>query len=366
MQSKFTINTFPCSASSDTEVIDFYKSFDKINSSDTEEIILDLSKASSNDLKTIAAVDSIARYFLNRKISIRAVNIPSSCNNSMHKMGLQCNEEGYFSYLEQERHNIPFFESVADATLNFFKDAANLFYFTGDLFLIICRSVRHPSKVKWRETFYYMDKAGTDAIPIVLLLCFLLGGILAFQGIVQMGKFGLAIYTANLVGLSIVKELGVLMVAIICTGRAGSAFAAEISTMKVNEEIDAMKTMGLDSASFLVLPKMIALICVMPMLTILGNVAGIIGGMVVGCLMSDITLNEYYIRTIAYLKCSDIFESLFKSVTYAVLISGISCLRGIEAERDAKGVGHAATSAVVSSIFLIVIADAMITVILNT
>jgi phospholipid/cholesterol/gamma-HCH transport system permease protein len=292
-------------------------------------------------------------------------NINSEYNDFLFKIGIKCNSQGYAELIYNKRYNIPFFQTVGEATIRFLKDTSKFINFTGEIFYIICDSIRHPKKVKWKETLYYMDRAGTDAVPIVLLLCFLLGGILAFQGIVQMGKFGLQIYTSNLVGLSIVKELGVLMVAMICIGRAGSAFAAEISTMKVNEEIDAMETMGLETSRFLVLPKMIALVCVMPLLTVIGNIAGIIGGMTVGFLHGGITVSEYYLRTISSLTSTDIIEGLFKSVVYAILISGIACLRGLEAEKDAKGVGHAATSAVVSSLFLIVLADAIITVLLN-
>jgi phospholipid/cholesterol/gamma-HCH transport system permease protein len=210
-----------------------------------------------------------------------------------------------------------------------------------------------------------MDKSGADAVPIVILICFLMGAILAFQGVVQMGRFGLSIYVANLVGLAIIKELGALMVAMICIGRAGSAFAAEIGTMKVSEELDAMETMGLNTNRFLVMPKMIALVCVMPLLTIIGDIAGIFGGMVVGVLKSNVSVSEYYLRTIEAVSGLDMFECIMKSIVFAVLIAAIGCLRGFEAENDAKGVGSAATSSVVSGIFLIVVADAVITALLN-
>jgi len=192
-----------------------------------------------------------------------------------------------------------------------------------------------------------------------------MGGILAYQGSVQMGRFGLSIFVANLVGLSITKELGALMVAMICIGRAGSAFAAEIGTMKVSEEIDAMSTMGLHTTRFLVMPKLIALVVVMPMLTIIGDVTGVIGGMFVGVMKSGVTIQQYYGNTIQAIDFASVMEGVIKSIVFAILIAGIGCLKGYKADNDAKGVGKAATSAVVGGIFLIVIADALLTAIFN-
>ena len=163
--------------------------------------------------------------------------------------------------------------------------------------------------------------------------------------------------------MSIVRELGPLMVAIICAGRAGSAFAAELGTMKVNEELDAFSTMGLNPQNILMIPKIVALMCVMPLLTIIGNVVGIIGGGFTATLLTDITASEFTGRVLDYLVPANIGESLTKSVVFAFLIAVISCFRGFNADNDAKGVGNAATSAVVSSIFLVVIADALITII---
>ena len=359
------ISNLPSSANSNKQLSEYYKQIETAELNKINEIVLNLDKNSQDDLRTTAFLDSAIRFYKNKSLKVKLENIELGHKNKLSKIGIKCDTSGYTELSYSNRQHIPFFVHIGEATLTFLKDIAKYINFTGELFYSICYSIRHPRKVKWKETLYYMDKAGTDAVPIVLLLCFLLGAILAFQGIVQMGKFGLQIYTSNLVGLSIVKELGVLMVAMICIGRAGSAFAAEISTMKVNEEIDAMETMGLETNSFLVLPKMIALVCVMPLLTVIGNVSGIVGGMVVGLLHGGITLNEYYLRTISSLTSLDIFEGIFKSLVYAVLISGIACLRGFEAEKDAKGVGHAATSAVVSSLFLIVVADAFITLLLN-
>ncbi len=240
------------------------------------------------------------------------------------------------------------------------KEFGHFFY---ELFASLFFYIKHPRKINWRETFYYIDSSGADAVPIVVLICFLVGVIMGYQGADALGAFGLDVYIANLVAMSIVRELGPLMVAVICAGRAGSAFAAELGTMKVNEELDAMTTMGLKPQNILMMPKIVALICVMPLLTIIGDVVGIVGGGVMASLLTDTTAAEFYNRVVGYLVLANIGESLTKSIIFAFLIATISCFRGFHADNDAKGVGNAATAAVVSSIFLVVIADAIITIV---
>ena len=241
------------------------------------------------------------------------------------------------------------------------SDSIKLVNFFDTLLRNVAFCIRHPSKVNWRETFYYIDSTGADAVPIVVMICFLVGVIIGYQGTDALGMFGLDIYIADLVAMSIVRELGPLMVAVICAGRAGSAFAAELGTMKVNEELDALTTMGLHPQNLLLMPKMIALIFVMPLLTVIGNVVGIFGGGCLAVLTTDITSTEFYTRTINFITIANVGESLTKSVIFAALIAAISCFRGFNADNDAKGVGNAATSAVVSSIFLIILADAAVT-----
>ncbi len=264
-------------------------------------------------------------------------------------------------------HGYPkFTEFVGAATWKFLCDCADILAFTGELFAAACEAVRHPKKIRWRETLYYMDMCGSDAVPITLMICFLMGLILGFQGAVQMHKYGGDVYLAPLVGASIVKELGPLMVAIIATGRAGSSFAAEIGTMKVSEEIDAMMTMGFVPSRFLVIPKMIAMILVLPMLTAMGDAVGIIGGMLVANIKLGIPFEAYYNMTLWGVKPFYFFEGLTKSAVYAFIIASIGCMRGFEARTDAMGVGRAATSAVVTSIFLIAVADALLAFIFSS
>ena len=325
---------------------------------------IDLSNVTSKDIHALAFLDSCGVFCAKRNIRICISGVSSELNEMLSKLEFKESCDGVLTeYMHTRPDSI--FITLGKATFNFIDDTRKLFGFIGELTSAVYYSIRYPRKVQWKETLYYMDKSGADAVPIVILICFLMGAILAFQGVVQMGRFGLSIYVANLVGLAIIKELGALMVAMICIGRAGSAFAAEIGTMKVSEELDAMETMGLNTSRFLVIPKMIALVCVMPLLTIIGDIAGVLGGMVVGVLKSNVSVSEYYLRTLEAVSGLDMFEGIMKSIVFAVLIAAIGCLRGFEAENDAKGVGSAATSSVVSGIFLIVVADAVITALIN-
>jgi phospholipid/cholesterol/gamma-HCH transport system permease protein len=233
--------------------------------------------------------------------------------------------------------------------------------FVGDLVYAVLQAFLHPTRVRWREVLGYMLRCGADALGIVLLICFLMGLILGFQAAIQLHPFGADIMVADLVGLSITKELGPLMVAMICTGRAGSAFAAEIGTMKVSEEVDAMATMGLDVSRFLIFPKVFALFLVMPLLVIFGDIAGLVGGGAVGFFMLDIPIIAYWNETLLAVGLWEICEGLIKSAVFALLIAGVGCYRGLSTDGGAQGVGASTTSAVVSGIFLVIVADTGLT-----
>ncbi len=203
----------------------------------------------------------------------------------------------------------------------------------------------------------YMKRAGVDGLPIVGLISLLLGLILAFMSSLQLKQFGANIYVASLLAISIVKELGPIMTAILVAGRSGSAFAAEIGTMMVNEEVDALTTMGFSPVRFLAVPKVLAAMIVVPLLTLYADFFGILGGLIVGVVGLDLTAYTYLKETQTSLSLMDIITSLIKSGVFAVLIAGIGCQRGFEVRGGAEAVGSATTSAVVSAIFLIIVTD---------
>lgn len=237
--------------------------------------------------------------------------------------------------------------------------------FTGEVTLGLAEALRAPQRIRWRETWLYMQRSGPEALPIVALISFLMGLITAFQAAVQLRQFGADIYVANLVGLSITRELGPLMTAIIASGRSGAAFAAEIGTMKVSEEIDALTAMGLDRTRFLVTPKVIALLIMMPCLTLFADLIGILGGLAVAMVSLELPAVVYFRQMRAYMVPWDVGQGLVKALVFSLLIATIGCLRGFQAQQGAESVGRVTTAAIVAGIFAIVCADAVFTVLFN-
>jgi phospholipid/cholesterol/gamma-HCH transport system permease protein len=239
----------------------------------------------------------------------------------------------------------------------------DLIRFVGDFFLSTGSALHHFRRFRWRETLYYAQLSGSDAMPIVFLLSFLLGLVMAFQGAVQLRQFGANIFVADLLSLALTRELGPVFTAVILAGRSGSAFAAELGTMKVNEEVDALVVMGFDTTKFLVLPKVMALALCGPLLTMLANASGVLGGIVVGILSLDLTAASFVEEVYSILTLTDVVGGLAKSFVFSILIALIGCFRGLQADKGADSVGRQTTSAVVSGIFLIILADAVFTVV---
>ncbi len=255
------------------------------------------------------------------------------------------------------------FVRLGGATIRHYLHLEELMVFIGSVCLSLLDVCLHPKSLRGSDTIINMQKTGVDALPIVGLISFLLGLIMAFMSSVQLQQFGANIYVASLVSLAMTRELGPIMTAIIVAGRSGSAYATEIGTMKISEEVDALFTMGFETTNFLVIPKVIASIIVVPLLTLFSDVFAILGGLVVGVFMLDLTTNAYMIQTIKTLTLFDVFFGFFKSAVFALLISCISCFRGFQVKGGAASVGEATTSAVVSSIFLIILSNSIFSVI---
>jgi phospholipid/cholesterol/gamma-HCH transport system permease protein len=254
---------------------------------------------------------------------------------------------------------------LGDGTIRHASELRALIAFIGSVFLGLLHVCLHPKSLRTDDTFLYMQKTGVDALPIVTLISFLIGLTMAFMSAVQLEQFGANIYVASLVSLMMTRELGPIMTAIIVAGRSGSAFAAEIGTMKVSEEVDALFTMGFDTTRFLALPKIIASVIVVPLLALFSDLFAILGGLVVGVFMLDLTANAYVAQTLKTLSLFDVYWGLLKSGVFAFLIAWIGCFRGFQVRGGAASVGEATTSAVVSGIFLIILFDAIFSVVLR-
>jgi len=242
------------------------------------------------------------------------------------------------------------------------EDVHELISFVGELGLAMVKAARHPSTIRWRDTLLIAEEAGVNALPIVTLLSFLVGVIMAFQAAVALRQFGAEIFVANMIGLSVLREMGPLMTAIILAGRSGSAFAAEIGTMKVREEIDALKTMGLEPVRFLVVPRVLAGVVMTPVLTVFADLLGVMGGSVV--MMSlGFPLITFFNQLQAAVSYGSLVGGLVKAFAFGILIAAIGCLRGLQTQTGASAVGLSTTHAVVSGIILIVITDGIFSVI---
>jgi phospholipid/cholesterol/gamma-HCH transport system permease protein len=255
-------------------------------------------------------------------------------------------------------------DEIGRETLTLVRESHGL-DFIGDVVVAGVNWVRAPLSVNWREVPRLMERAGADSLPIVLVINFLVGLVTAFQAAVQLKQFGANIFVADLVGLSVTRELAPLMTAIIVAGRSGAAFSAELGTMRVSEEVDALRTLGFDPYTFLVFPRVVALVLVLPLLTILADVVGVAGGVVVAMLGLDITANAYLIQTQKAVGLWDVLSGCLKTLFFGVNIALIACQRGLAARGGAEGVGRATTSAVVTSLFAIVVVDAIFTVLFN-
>lgn len=251
---------------------------------------------------------------------------------------------------------------VANSTIAICEEVCGFFAFLRMLLRALFQTVRHPFRAKWKTMFYYMDSCGSDATPIVALLGTLIGVILAFQSIVQLSRYGADnSMVASLVGTVVVTELAPLVTAVVLAGRTGSSFASELGLMKSREELDAMTTLGFDIGRFEIVPKIVALIVIMPGLTIIADACGIVGGMIVANLSLHTSVAEYISKTFEVIQPIDLTQGLTKSMLFAIIVATVGCWRGLNAGRDAQGVGKATTGAVVTSIFLIVVVDAAMT-----
>lgn len=256
--------------------------------------------------------------------------------------------------------NLP--EEVGQSVCRIWQDAFDLIVFVGELFVSLTYALRDPRRVRWKDAFLVAETTGVNALPIIALVSFLVGLIMGFQAVIPMRQFGAEIFVADLVGLSVLRELGPLMTAIVLTGRSGSAFAAELGTMKVNEEIDALDTMGLDPVQFLVVSRVIAALAMTPLLTVFSDLIGVIGGSLV--LRSlGYPFVTYFNQVLSAVSYTDFLSGLVKSLVFGIMIAGIGCLRGLQTKIGATAVGESATRAVVSGIILIVIIDGVFSVV---
>lgn len=258
-----------------------------------------------------------------------------------------------------------FLARIGERAQSIWRETGDFFAFIGEAFLAFLRLLRGRAGFRRSDFLLILQDTGARALPIVTLISLLVGMILAFVGAVQLRQFGVEIYVANLVGIAMLREMGALMTAIIMAGRTGAAFAAELGSMQANEEIDALSTLGFNPVDFLVLPRILALVLMMPLLALYADILGILGGALIGTTMLGLDFSQYWAQTVRALNMTHLFIGLIKASVFGVIVALAGCQRGLFAGRSASAVGMATTSAVVLAIVLIVVADGIFAVVLD-
>jgi phospholipid/cholesterol/gamma-HCH transport system permease protein len=253
-------------------------------------------------------------------------------------------------------------DQLGEATIRFIVEVQLVLGFFGQMVSGMILAIRAPRTLNWGDVAPTMERAGSDAVPIVGLINLLVGLVMGLQSATQLKRFGADIFLADLIGISVTREIAPLMTAIIMCGRTGSAFAAELGTMKTNEEIDALRTMGFGTMRWLVIPRAIGLMAVAPLLTIIADLCGATGGLLVGIYRLDLTFAAFLTESQRAVKLGDITQGLAKSVAFALAIALISCQQGLATTGGAEGVGRRTTAAVVTTLFTLIVIDVVFTI----
>ena len=304
---------------------------------------------------------NLGKFCSQQKISLNSDGLPQGAKRLL-ELASAVPEKKDARLAEGE---VSFLTSLGDQTASFFRSIGEMLEFIGDAVIAVQRLLRGKAQYRRSDLGLIMQACSAQALPIVSLICFLVGLILAFIGAIQLKLFGAQIYVADLVGIAMVRLMAALMTGIVMSGRTGGAFAAQLGTMQVNQEIDALKTLGISPMEFLVLPRMLALALMMPLLCLYANVMGILGGMVVGVGMLNISFLQYYNETAAAVNLWNLGIGLFSGCVFGVIVALAGCMRGMQCGRSASAVGDAATSAVVTAIVGIILSTAVITVLCN-
>jgi phospholipid/cholesterol/gamma-HCH transport system permease protein len=334
----------------------------RINSSPPTYIEMDGTGLGPWDTALVSRIVTIRKAAEAAGIPVRDQAMPEGARRLLHLAFAVKEREG----ARRELVHPGLLTQVGLATLRVREAAAELVAFIGVCVQSLVRVIRGRATYQRQDLLVAIQEAGAESLPIVSLISFLIGMIFAFVGVRQLEQFGAGIYVADLVAVAMVREMAPIMTAIIMAGRTGAAYAAGLGTMKVNEEIDALSSMGVDPVDFLVMPRLLALIIMMPLLTLYGSLLGILGGALVSLVMLDVSLVQYAAQTAASMGLGSLLGGLFKALVYGSLVAVAGCQQGMACGDSAMAVGQATTRAVVMGIVLIIVSAAVLTVIYIT
>lgn len=326
-----------------------------------EKLSLDLGDVSYIDGQGVAVIIELKARCAARKAGFEIAAKSAVCEKML---GL-INTDKILPELPVYRRQAGFLEQIGGATIAIYEDLKEIVRFVGDCSIMIWEAILSPSKIRWRAVLTTLESTGVEALPIVCMIQFMIGVILTVLGKSVLGMYGATAFIPDLVAIALAQELGPLITAVVLAGRSGAAYAAEIGTMQVSEEIDALRSMGFEPGHFLVLPKMMAAGIAMPCLLIFGNIVALIGSVIMCLLTTDVTLPAYVREVYKAVSFSMFTEGLIKAFFFAVLIAGISCMRGMQVRGGAESVGRCTTAAVVSGIFITILTDALFTILFH-
>ncbi|OOP55805.1 MAG: hypothetical protein AYP45_12735 [Candidatus Brocadia carolinensis] len=325
----------------------------------TRTINFDTKNLTNWDSSLLIFLSKVFNLCAQRNIHIQTEGIPQGVRKLLDLASPKRQRKG----ITRKGEKKSFLVGVADTTDDFIRTSMEMLAFIGEAALAFGKLLCGRANFRRIDLITVIQESGAQAIPIVSLISALVGLIFAFVGALQLKLFGAQIYVADIVGIAMVRVMGAIMTGIIMAGRTGASFAAQIGTMQVNEEVDALKTLGISPMEFLVLPRMLALALMMPLLCLYADLMGIIGGMIVGVFMLDLNFMEYYNQTKSAVALTHLWVGLFHSAVFGLLIALSGCLKGMQCGRSASAVGTATTSAVVTSIVSIIVSTAIITIV---
>jgi phospholipid/cholesterol/gamma-HCH transport system permease protein len=323
-----------------------------------KNIIINGSGLQAWDTTFLTFISSISKECHSRSIGLEMQELPKGVERLLHLASAVPEQTEAHQQIKRK----PFLYMVGESAVGFYDSTIEMFSFVGEATQAVVNFLLGKARFRRNDLLIYIEECGAQSLPIVTLISVLVGLILAFVGVVQLKMFGAQIYVANLVAISMAREMGALMTGIIMAGRIGAAYAAQLGTMQVNEEIDALNTMGIAPMDFLVLPRLLALVLMMPLLTLYSDLLGIMGGAIVGVGMMDILPVQYFTQTQASLDLTNISLGVAKGGIYAIIIALSGCMRGMQSGRSAAAVGEATTSAVVTAIVGIIVTDGIFAV----
>lgn len=323
------------------------------------DVILDFSHVEHLDMSGVGALMSCVERFQAIKVGVKLVNVAPKLSQLLQFIKIE-NVAGESSHPPKSRG---FFEKLGRNVIWYGQDSLGFLEFLGKTTTALLKEAIRPYKIRWSDTIYYLETTGLNAMPIVGLIALLLGMIISFQSADQLKQFGANIFVVELLAISMLRELAPLITSILIAGRSGSAFTAEIGTMKVSEEVDAMNVMGLNLIEYLVSPKFWALVISLPLLVFWADILSLIGGAIIANWKLDIPYYTFLLRLQEKVAVRHLLLGLGKAYVFAAIISIIGCYRGLLVSSGAGSVGRQTTSSVVTSIFLVIIADAVFSII---